>query len=275
MSPKARGAIAEDQQSKNRDEVLQRVFEKNYKSDAKEVLFSMDDVRRAIADVAKLRPGYKENNVADVRYQYTSGRRPLPASVNRLGPWMIVGRGKAQYAFVKLAASPEIQIQADLVTIYLPDATPEIVLEYAGSDEQGLLAKVHYNRLLDIFLQITCYHLQNHWRTSIKGKGQCEIDDLYVGLNIDGKQFVVPVEAKCAGESLSKTQIVQTIDFARDRYPKLILRPVGVQEMKDESVVLLEFSPADHPDEIKIKEMRRYKLVPMSEVPLENQQKRT
>ena len=232
----------------------------------------MDDVREAIAAVAKLRPGYKENNVADVRYQYTSGRRPLPTSISNLGPWMIVGRGKARYAFVKLGASPEIKIQADLVTILLPDATPEIVLEYAGSDEQGLLAKVHYDRLLHIFLQTICYHLQNHWRTSVKNKGQCEIDDLYVGLNINGKQFVVPVEAKCATESLSKTQIVQMIDFARERYPKLIMRPVGVQEMKDGSIVLLEFLPAAHPDEIKIKEMRRYKLVPMSEIPLDKQQ---
>jgi len=159
--------------------------------------------------------------MASVRYKYTSGRQALPDAINRLGPWMIVGRGKARYAFVKLAASPAIKIQDDLLPIFLPSATPEIVLEYAGSDEQGLLAKVHYNRLLDIFLQITCYHLQNHWRTSIKNKGQCEIDDLYIGLNISGKQFVIPVEAKCANESLSKTQIVQIIDFAQDRYPKL------------------------------------------------------
>jgi hypothetical protein len=62
------------------------------------------------------------------------------------------------------------------------------------------------------------------------------------------------------------------IDFARARYPKLILRPVGVQEMKDGSLVFVEFSPADHPDEIKIKEVRRHKLVPMSEVPMDRQQ---
>jgi len=131
---------------------------------------------------------------------------------------------------------------------------------------------VHYNRLLDIFLQITCYHLQNHWRTSIKNKGQCEIDDLYVGLNNAGKQFVIPIEAKCSGESLSKTQIAQIIDFAQERYPKLIMRPVGVQETSDGSLVLIEFAPATHPDEIKIKDIKRYKLVLMSEIPLDKQQ---
>jgi hypothetical protein len=114
--------------------------------------------------------------------------------------------------------------------------------------------------------------LQNHWRTTIKNKGQCEIDDLYVGLNNNGAQFVVPVEAKSAGDRLSKTQILQMIDFARERYPKLVLRPVGAQEMKDGSLALVEFTPADNADEIKIREMRRYKLVPMSQVPLEKQQ---
>src|SRR5947207_569366 len=219
MKTKAAGRRGQD---RNRDMVIEEVFKKNYKPGATEEPFSMDDIRHAIATVSKTSPGYKENNVADVRYQYTSGRRPLPPSVDRLGPWAILGRGKAQYAFVKLTTATEIEIPKDLHTILLPDATPEIVLEYAGEDEQGLLAKINYNRLLDIFLQITCYHLQNHWRTSIKGKGQCEIDDLYVGLDIDGKQFVMPVEAKGPNDSLSKTQIVQMIDFAHDRYPKLI-----------------------------------------------------
>jgi len=271
MSSKRTKPSPEDK-SRNRDEVMQRVFDKNYTPGAAEVSFTMDDIRQAIAVVAKVRRGYKENNVADVRYEFASGRQALPEAINRLGPWMIIGRGKARYAFVKLAASLEIKIQDDLLPILLPSATPEIVLEYAGSDEQGLLAKVHYNRLLDIFLQIACYHLQSHRRTTVENKGQCEIDGLYVGLNISGKQFVIPVEAKCAHENLSKTQIVQIIDFARNQYPKLIIRPVGVQEMKDGSLVLIEFTPAVHPDDIKIKEMRRYKLVPMSEVPLEKQQ---
>lgn len=185
---------------------------------------------------------------------------------------MIEGRGKGLYSFVKLDASPEVVIPPELATVFIPDAMPEIVLEYAGSDEQGILAKLTYNRLLDIFLQVTCYHLQNHWRTSIKGKGQIEVDDLYIGLNTKGQQFVVPIEAKSADDRLNKTQIVQMIAFAQERYPKLILKPVGVQEMKDGSLVLIQFTPATHPDAVKIAEMRRYKLVPMAEVPLEQQE---
>lgn len=263
-----------ESQGRNRDDVIRHVFEKNNTPNATEVSFTMDDIREAIAAVSRMRPGYRENNVADVRYEYASGRRPLPQAIDKFGPWMIQGRGKAKYAFVKVSASPEIVIQDDLVTILLPDATPEIVMEYAGDDEQGLLAKIHYNRLLDIFLSITCYHLQNHWRNYIKGKGQSEIDDLYVGLNTEGKQFVIPIEAKRGNERLNKTQIAQIIDFAQASYPKLIMRPVGVKQMKDGSLVLIEFTPATHSDKIKIKEMRRYRLVPFADVPLEQQQKR-
>ncbi|HEX9222557.1 MAG TPA: hypothetical protein VF860_04430 [Candidatus Acidoferrales bacterium] len=260
--------------ARNRDEVIKIVFRKRYRKGARQVPFTMDDIRLAVAQVSKKHSGYKENNIADIRYQYSSGRSSLPKPIDRLGPWMIVGRGKARYAFTKLTESPIVKIQTDLYAISLPDATPEIVLEYAGGDEQGTLAKIRYNRMLDIFLGITCYHLQNHLRTSIKGKGQVEIDDLYVGLNSGGKQFVVPIEAKSAKDHLSKTQIMQGIDFARDRYPDLILKPVSIQETDDGSLVLIEFTSGSHPDEIKVVEMRRYKLVPMSEVPLQELQAR-
>lgn len=255
---------AEDK-NRNRDKVIVSVFKKHYRKSAVAIPFSMDDIREAIRKVSQENPSYQENNVADVRYQYTSGRRSLPKEIDELGPWMIEGRGKANYAFIRLKESLQVSISPDLHIILLPDATPEIVLEYAGSDEQGILAKLRYNRILDIFLGITCYHLQNHWRTSVKNKGQLEIDDLYVGLDVDGKQYVVPIEAKGRKDRISKTQIVQNVAFARERYPKLIIRPVGIQEIHDKEIVAMEFTAGKKPDAIKIKEMRRYKLVPMSE----------
>ena len=231
------------------------------------VQFSMDDIREAIKEVARKKPNYGEKNVADVRYQYTSGRRSLPKEIDRLGPWMIMGTGKGSYAFVRVKESLDVSISADLNEILIPDATPEIVVEYAGRDEQGLLAKLRYNRLLDIFLGITCYHLQNHWRTTVN-KVQREIDDLYVGIDVDGRQYVMPVEAKSRKDRVSKTQIVQMVEFAGQRYPRLIIRPIGIQEITDKDIVLILFTPGKSPDDIKIKEMRRYKLVPMSQCPV-------
>ena len=63
----------------------------------------------------------------------------------------------------------------DIAAIKIPDATPEIIAAYAlGDDEQALLAKVRYNRLIDIFLGLTTYSLQNHLRTYVAGMGQIE-----------------------------------------------------------------------------------------------------
>lgn len=49
----------------------------------------------------------------------------------------------------------------------IPNATPAIIAMYALSDEQALLAKVRYNRLVAVFTGVTCYSLQSHLRTAI------------------------------------------------------------------------------------------------------------
>ena len=83
----------------------------------------------------------------------------------------------------------------ELVTVKIPDATPEIIAKYALSDEQALLARVRYNRLIDIFLGVTTYSLQNHLRTTVKGVGQIEIDEIYLGIDRYGAHYVMPVQA--------------------------------------------------------------------------------
>ena len=75
----------------------------------------------------------------------------------------------------------------------IPDATPGIIGKYTFSDEQAVLARVRYNRLIDIFLGITCYSLQNHFRTTVPGMGQVETDEMYVGVDKSGAHYVIPV----------------------------------------------------------------------------------
>ena len=100
--------------------------------------------------------------------------------------------------------------------IKIPDATPEIISAYALNDEQALLAKVRYNRLIDLFLGITANSLQNHMRTTVKGIGQIEIDEVYVALDRRGIQYVIPVQAKGGKDQLS---VVQTFPSAQSGSP--------------------------------------------------------
>ena len=78
----------------------------------------------------------------------------------------------------------------------VPDATPGIIGMYALNDEQALLAKLRYNRLIDVFTGVTCYSLQSHLRTTAPGVGQIETDEIYVGIDRRGVHYVIPVQAK-------------------------------------------------------------------------------
>ena len=113
-------------------------------------------------------------------------RRSLPPEILETQPdgyfWLILGAGDAKYRF-RLSSICYIEPTRGLLVRKIPDATPEIISRYALSDEQGLLAKVRYNRLLDIFLGISTYSLQNHLRTKIPDYGQIEIAEVYVGLD--------------------------------------------------------------------------------------------
>ncbi len=205
--------------------------------------------------------GERVKNLGDVIYSYRSGRRSLPEEISSTGDWYIGGRGRGRYAFQKLSRSACITLPVDLQVIPILDATPDIILKYGGTDEQGILTQVRYNRLIDTFLGVTAYHLQGHIRAYVEGQGQVEVDDLYFGVDKDGGQYVIPVEAKTMGESLGVIQIVNQNCFARERFPDLTLRSVAVKVWDDDTLFFLEFTPAFDPNEVKVVEYRRYTLV--------------
>lgn len=154
--------------------------------------------------------------------------------------------------------------RAELVTIKVPDATPEIIASYALDDEQALLAKVRYNRLIDIFLGLTTYSLQNHLRTTVKGMGQIEIDELYIGLDKHGCHYVIPVQAKGGKDQISVVQTKQDIRWCEEKFPGIACRAISAQFMNENLIAIFELTVDD--DLVKVVEERHYKLVPASEL---------
>ena len=152
----------------------------------------------------------------------------------------------------------------NLAVTKIPDATPGIIAKYTFSDEQAVLARVRYNRLIDIFLGITCYSLQNHFRTTVSGMGQVETDEMYVGVDRSGAHYVIPVQAESGNDRLSRVQIEQDVALCASKLPSLICRPVGVHMMGADVVALLEFDQND--DDIHIVEEKHYRLVPPDDV---------
>jgi len=178
--------------------------------------------------------------------------------------WVIEGRGKAMYAF-KLIPYNRILPNKNYLPIKIPDATPEIVLSQALSDEQALLAKLRYNRLIDVFLSISAYSLQNHLRTTVKDIGQVEIDELYIGVDRNGAQFIVPVQAKGGADELSTIQTNQDIACCAEKFSSLICRPISAQFINNQQICLFELQP-DSEGTIKVVDEKHYELVPADQI---------
>ena len=238
------------------------IFEHGFKKGKTEFTFTRDQFVSAAKKLKIALP----KNIGDVLYSFRY-RCPLPEDVLTTQPegheWVILGAGKAVYQF-KLVKKSRILPSPNLMAIKIPDATPEIINEYALGDEQALLAKVRYNRLIDIFLGATAYSLQNHLRTTVKGVGQIEIDEVYVAVDKHGRQFIVPVQAKGGKDQHGIVQTAQDIAWCQSKMPKLICRPVSVQFVSPTEIAMFVFVMSD--GEIKVAEERHYELVPAKSV---------
>ena len=244
--------------------IIERIFEKHHKSGLEEFEFEREEIEEA-AEYAKVR---RPKNLGDVIYTFRY-RRKLPKKIldTQKGgkSWLILGAGDARYRF-RLSKLVYIQPTKGLLVRKIPDATPEIISQYALTDEQALLAKIRYNRLIDIFLGITAYSLQNHLRTKVANYGQIEIDELYVGIDARGAQYIIPVQAKGGNDVLGVIQTIQDTVFCKsqDRYAHCIPRPVSAQFMADNVIGMFELNFDG--DEVSIVRERHYRLTEASAI---------
>jgi hypothetical protein len=238
------------------DRLISEIFHRHEGATQNEFEFNREEMGQILREWGKT-----IKNLGDVPYSYRGGRRDLPDDVTSTGYWVIEGRGKGRYAFRRLSRSPYITIPPDLKTINVLDATPDIILKHSNNDEQGLLSIVRYNRLVDIFLGITAYHLQSHVRAYIEDSGQVEIDDLYLGVDADGTRYVIPIEAKTADEPLGLIQIANLNAFAQHQFPNLTLQSVAVKFWSDNSVFFIAFNQTPDCENIEVTKFKRYRLI--------------
>lgn len=238
--------------------MIEEIFKSFWRPELTEFEFARTDLEIIATEKAITLP----KNLGDVMYalRYRIG---LPDSIIQTQPagleWIIEGAGRARYRF-RLVKKTRIIPRSDLARIAIPDATPELIRAYALDDEQALLAIVRYNRLIDTFLGLTTYSLQNHLRTTVKGIGQIEIDELYVGIDKHGCHYVIPVQAKGGNDQIGVVQTTQDIRFVEQKFPGMRCRALSAQFMEDGVVALFELTLQE--DEIRVVEERHYKLVP-------------
>lgn len=238
--------------------LIERIFFDRYHEGDTSVEFDRDDIPATAEALGLERP----KNLGDVIYALRY-RTPMPESILATQPdameWIIEGAGRAKYRF-SLVQLNRILPRSDLQTIAIPNATPEIIRVYALDDEQALLAIVRYNRLIDIFLGLTTYSLQNHLRTTVKGIGQIEIDELYFGLDRHGCHYVIPVQAKGGTDQISVVQTKQDIAWCAQKFPGVRSRAISAQFMADDKVAIFELAVEN--DQVVVVDEKHYRLVP-------------
>ncbi len=249
------------------NEIIEWIFKRNHKSDDVIVRFNRNELALASSELGFARI----KNLGDIPYSFRF-RKELPDTIQSAAPdnaeWIIMGMGIGEYAF-RLASPGKIEPTSHYYPIKIPDATPEIVRHYApGTDEQALLTRARYNRLVDIFTGLTCYSIQNHLRTTVKDIGQVEVDEIYVGINKRGTQFVLPCQAKSPGDKFGIVQVMQDIALCKERYPMAICRPIALQFSGENSVALLELAVREENSTLMLNTVdeKHYQLIPQSEI---------
>jgi hypothetical protein len=245
--------------------LIERIFANHYEEGIE--AFEFD--RSELVDVANEEGVALPKNLGDIVYSFRY-RAELPESVRRSLPegwtWLIWPAGSSRYRFIATDRDVIIKPNTALPLIKIADSTPGIISKYSLTDEQALLAKLGYCRLLDVFTGITCYRLQSHLRTQVAEMGQVETDDVYIGIDKRGANYILPVQAKGKRDKLSIVQVAQDLAMSRKKFPDLLCRAISAQFMIDGSIALFSFeSPVIGVIPTLVAE-RHYCLVPNDEL---------
>lgn len=242
--------------------IIEQIFQSKYKAGIREVAFEREDIVR----FAKTFKIDLPKNLGDLVYSFRY-RATLPDTIQSTAgeneAWIIRPAGRSKYCFV-LVKDISLAPNPGMAATKVPDATPGIVTKYAFNDEQALLAKLRYNRLIDIFTGVTSYSLQNHLRTTVQGVGQVETDEIYVGVDKRGAHYVFPIQAKGGKDRLSVVQIEQDIAVCGEKFPNLICRPLAAQFMEGGVIALFELEEVEASIAISVE--RHYQLVPPEKI---------
>lgn len=221
-------------------QIIRYIFKKHHNKGTTEFQFTREEIEEAVNKLQLRRP----KNFGDVVYSFRY-RKQLPKEILVTAPddqeWVILPDGSGIYKFF-LASPANINPADSYKQIKIPHSTPNIIEKYALTDEQALLAKIRYNRLVDIFTGLTCYSLQNHLRTQVPDLGQVETDEIYLGLDNNGVQYILPVQAKGGNDKLGYVQIWQDVQMCQSKFPNLVCRPVGAQALDERTIALFELA---------------------------------
>jgi hypothetical protein len=249
--------MAETKDQNRYSRLLDAIFAKHYQEGAEEISFERVEINEVADELGIKLP----KNLGDLLYSFRY-RTALPQNIIEKAPegteWIIRPAGRGRYKFMTVKHSAIIP-SSILVETKILDATPGIITKYSINDEQALLAKLRYNRLIDIFTGLTCYSLQNHLRSTLQDGSQVETDEIYIGLDKRGVHYILPVQAKGGKDRIGIVQIEQDFLLCASKFPKLICRAIAAQFIDNGLIALFEFEETK--EGIKVSSEKHYRLV--------------
>lgn len=241
------------------EQVLIHVFNEHFKAGDVEVAFARQELLDACEELGLT----TISNIGDAIYSLRY-RNDFPHEIASRAPegmiWQLITVSRSNYVFRATVDIP-LEPRPQLAVVKVPDATPGIIVEHTMSSEQALLAKVRYNRLIDVFTGIVCYSLQSHVKTTIRKGVQIETDEIYLGVDRRGIQYAIPVEAKGGTDRLSTVQMNQDLALAQEKFPSLAVRLVGVQFTGNGDIYMFLFGPNATGGEVELLDEMRFRLV--------------
>ncbi len=238
--------------------ILLDIFNARWRQGASTVLFSLDDIRNA-ADRLRL----ETRNPADVVYRMRS-RTLLPKEILDKGFFVLRSIGRGQYQFEKASSTifeppASVLIEAiDLTPLPVRRLLPE---KMSDMDEQAALVIASYCKLFDHFTGLSIYRL-SHFRKSVPGIGQAELDAIDVGVTLSDDEIpiVFPIEAKAAADALNRVQIFNMIEYCRHFLKDMTVRPLAMKIDFDSAIHLMEFNVAARASDLRIVRSSSYML---------------
>ncbi|SRR6266566_1107396 len=127
--------------------ILARIFNDHLQPRVTDFVFERVEIEQVASALEIKLP----KNIGDVVYSQRY-RAEWPDEIKATIPgghdWIIVPAGRSRYRFKLIRGSSRVVPRLNASVIKVPDATPEIIAKYAQTQEQAVLARVRYNRLV-------------------------------------------------------------------------------------------------------------------------------